>query len=54
MHLVGELVGRYKSNRAPMAAISLGTDPALTTCIGNDYSYDETLFPPGPGTGPPR
>jgi len=41
MHLVGELVGRYKSNRAPMAAISLGTDPALTTCIGNDYSYDE-------------
>jgi len=41
MHLVGELVGRYKLNRAPMAAISLGTDPALTTCIGNDYSYDE-------------
>ena len=41
MHLVGELVGRYKNNRPPMAAISLGTDPALTTCIGNDYSYEE-------------
>jgi D-sedoheptulose 7-phosphate isomerase len=41
MHLVGELVGRYKQNRAPLAAISLGTDAALTTCIGNDYSYEE-------------
>ena len=41
MHLVGELVGRYKSDRAPLAAIALGTDPALGTCIGNDYSYDE-------------
>lgn len=41
MHLVGELVGRYKIDRAPLAAISLGTDPALTTCVGNDYSYDE-------------
>lgn len=41
MHLVGELVGRYKKDRAPLAAISLGTDPALTTCIGNDYRYEE-------------
>jgi D-sedoheptulose 7-phosphate isomerase len=41
MHLVGELVGRYKNDRAPLAAISLGTDPALTTCVGNDYSYEE-------------
>lgn len=41
MHLVGELVGRYKNDRAPLGAISLGTDPALTTCIGNDYSYEE-------------
>jgi D-sedoheptulose 7-phosphate isomerase len=41
MHLVGELVGRYKKDRAPLAAISLGTDPALTTCVGNDYSYEE-------------
>jgi D-sedoheptulose 7-phosphate isomerase len=40
MHLAGELVGRYKKDRAPLAAVTLGTDPALTTCIGNDYSYD--------------
>ena len=41
MHLTGELVGRYKTERQPLAAITLGTDPALTTCIGNDYCYDE-------------
>jgi D-sedoheptulose 7-phosphate isomerase len=41
MHLVGELVGRYKTERRPLAALSLGTDPALTTCVGNDYSYNE-------------
>jgi D-sedoheptulose 7-phosphate isomerase len=41
MHLTGELVGRYKKERRPLAAITLGTDPALTTCIGNDYCYDE-------------
>ncbi len=41
MHLTGELVGRYKKERRPLAAITLGTDPALLTCIGNDYCYDE-------------
>jgi D-sedoheptulose 7-phosphate isomerase len=41
MHLVGELVGRYKGERRPMAALSLGTDPALATCLGNDYSFNE-------------
>jgi D-sedoheptulose 7-phosphate isomerase len=41
MHLTGELVGRYKKERRPLAAITLGTDPALVTCIGNDYSYEE-------------
>jgi D-sedoheptulose 7-phosphate isomerase len=43
MHLVSELVGRYKSERAPLAAISLGSDPALASCIGNDYSYKEVF-----------
>jgi len=53
MHLVGELVGRYKSNRAPMAAISLGTDPALASCIGNDYSYGEIFSRQVQGLGRP-
>ena len=41
MHLVGELVGRYKRDRQPLAAISLGTDSVLTTCVGNDFSFDD-------------
>lgn len=41
MHLAGELAGRYKKERRPLAAVALGTDPTLTTCIGNDYSFDE-------------
>jgi len=53
MHLVGELVGRYKNNRAPMAALSLGTDPALSSCIGNDYSYDEIFSRQVQGLGRP-
>jgi len=53
MHLVGELVGRYKKDRAPLAAISLGTDPALTTCVGNDYSYEEIFSRQVRGLGRP-
>lgn len=40
-HLVAELVGRYKSNRSPLPAISLSSDPSVITCIGNDYGFDE-------------
>jgi D-sedoheptulose 7-phosphate isomerase len=46
MHLTGELVGRYKSERNPLAAITLGIDPVVTTCIGNDYRYQETFSRP--------
>ena len=41
MHLAGELVGRYKTDRAPLAAITLGTDPVIASCVGNDYKFDE-------------
>ena len=40
-HLVGELVGRYKSNRAALPALALTADSAVLTCIGNDYSYED-------------
>jgi D-sedoheptulose 7-phosphate isomerase len=43
MHLAGELVGRYKAQRLPLAAIALGTDPVVTTCIGNDFCFDEVF-----------
>ena len=40
-HLAGELMGRYKTNRAPLAAIALSSDTAILTCIGNDYCFDD-------------
>jgi D-sedoheptulose 7-phosphate isomerase len=40
-HLVGELVGRYKRERRPLAAIALSVDPSVVTCIANDYSFDD-------------
>lgn len=43
LHLAGELVGRYKANRKPLRAIALPADPAVLTCIGNDYGY-ENIF----------
>lgn len=39
-HMVGELLGRYKSNRRSLAAVSLASDPAAVTCIANDFGYD--------------
>lgn len=46
MHLVGELVGRYKKDRRPLAAITLGADSAVLSCIGNDYSYEDVFSRP--------
>ena len=43
MHLAGELVGRYKTDRAPLAAITLGTDPVISSCVGNDYAFEEVF-----------
>jgi D-sedoheptulose 7-phosphate isomerase len=40
-HLAGELVGRYRRARRPLAAIALTVDTAVVTCIGNDYAYKE-------------
>lgn len=43
VHLAGELVGRYKHDRQPLAAIALTADSALLTCIGNDYNFDDVF-----------
>ncbi|MEM1270204.1 MAG: SIS domain-containing protein, partial [Bacteroidota bacterium] len=40
-HFAGELVGRYQSTRRPYAALALGMDAGVTTCIGNDFGYDQ-------------
>ena len=42
-HLATELVVRYKTNRAPLAAIALTTDSSLLTAGANDFGYD-TIF----------
>ena len=42
-HMVGELLGRYKETRRPIAAVTLSSDPGSVTCIANDFGY-ESLF----------
>jgi D-sedoheptulose 7-phosphate isomerase len=42
-HLAAELIGRYSRERRPLAAVSLATDPSVTTCIANDYGYQEVF-----------
>jgi D-sedoheptulose 7-phosphate isomerase len=38
-HFAGELLGRYKRDRQPLPAIALACDPAVVTCISNDFGY---------------
>jgi D-sedoheptulose 7-phosphate isomerase len=40
-HLAAELVGRFKKNRAPLAAIALSTNVSSLTAIGNDFGFEE-------------
>jgi D-sedoheptulose 7-phosphate isomerase len=40
-HLTGELVGRYREERAPLSAIALHAETSSLTAIGNDYGPEE-------------
>lgn len=40
-HIAAEMVGRYKRERAALAAIALTTDTSALTAIGNDYGFEE-------------
>jgi D-sedoheptulose 7-phosphate isomerase len=43
-HFAGELMGRFsKTPRRSLPAVALCCDPAIVTCIGNDFGY-EALF----------
>lgn len=42
-HLATELTVRYKTDRAPIAAIALTTDTSALTAVGNDFGF-EYLF----------
>ena len=39
MHFVEELTGRFRKDRPPLAAMSMG-DPSHITCVANDYGYE--------------
>jgi len=42
MHFCEELTGRFRNDRAPMAALAC-SDPGHLTCVANDYGYDEVF-----------
>jgi D-sedoheptulose 7-phosphate isomerase len=42
-HLATELTCRYKTDRAPIAAIALTTDTSALTACGNDFGYDHVF-----------
>ena len=43
-HIAAELVGRFRGDRDPLAAVTLGTNPAILTALANDYGYNEEGF----------
>ncbi len=40
-HLAAEFVNRFRIERPPLPAVSLATDTAVLTSIGNDYDFSE-------------
>ncbi len=42
-HIVAELVGRFKKERRPIAAISLTTNTSTITALSNDYGYGSSF-----------
>lgn len=43
IHLVEELVGRYRDDRVSLEAWCLNSDPGVITCIANDYGYEQVF-----------
>ncbi len=42
-HFAAELVGRFKRERSPYAAIALTADTAILTAVANDYGYQQVF-----------
>lgn len=40
-HMVCELVGRFRRDRAPLPAVALTTNSSSLTAIANDYGFDQ-------------
>ncbi len=52
-HLAAEFTGRFKLERAPLAALALTTDTSALTCIGNDYGFEQVFARQVAGLGVP-
>ncbi len=52
-HFAAELVGRFKRDRAPYAALALTTDSSILTAIANDYGYADVFARQVLGLGQP-
>lgn len=42
-HFAAELLGHFRADRRPLAAMALSTDTSTLTAIGNDYAFDEVF-----------
>lgn len=42
-HLAAELMGRFLTDRAPIASIALTVDTSALTAIGNDYGFEQVF-----------
>lgn len=40
-HFTGEVIGHYKRDRRPLPAVTLTTDATVSTCIANDYVFED-------------
>lgn len=52
-HFIGELIGRFLTEREPLAGIALSVDTSVLTAVGNDYGYDEVFARQVKGIGKP-
>lgn len=42
MHFAEELTGKFRDDRAPIAALSI-SDPSHITCVGNDHGFEQVF-----------
>ena len=42
-HIAAELVGRFRADRSPLAALSLGANSAVASALANDFAFDQAF-----------
>jgi D-sedoheptulose 7-phosphate isomerase len=42
-HFVAELLGHFRADRRPLAAVALTVDPSVVTAISNDYAWEDVF-----------